>query len=185
MLRKPLRFLFGTHSDGFYHEINALITLVFLTLGSLALAFTGIPIFALGVVNGGTCGLFIDPDLDHHDTTRAEYRARRVFGRFIGTMFQWYWMPYTILGHRNLLTHGGPPPVGWMIMVLIATPLRMLYTFLPLIIPALVYPPIGRVLAALPLAFYVGLWAGWAAQDLVHWKRDYRKWKRRKYKFRR
>jgi len=158
------------HSDGWYHEMNAIMTLVVIVIISCVCAWFWWGWTAIGLLLGGVFGLFIDPDLDHPDATRAEYRAKRIFGKVLGTIFQTYWTPYTIFGHRSVFTHGGFSPLGWMLMIFIATPIRMIYAFWWIGIVAIVK---STWIYWIPPSFWVALWVGWALQDFVHWLRDY------------
>jgi hypothetical protein len=159
-------------SDGWYHERNSFITLTTLAIISMTLSLTGNWILGLGLIIGGICGLFIDPDLDQRTTTRAENRMYRI-NPLLGAVFHIYWIPYSLLPHRSVLTHGGFPPFGWVTMALIATPLRILYTFCWAIIPVVKLPELSGWLVGVPVAFWVSVYVGWYSQDVVHWLRDY------------
>lgn len=149
-------------NDGYYHQRNAIIVLIGTIIISIA---TG----DYGWVLGGLLGLFIDPDLDHEWLTTSESRVKKLFGNVIGKLFQLYWSPYHVLfRHRSPWTHGSKG-LGFIGMIFVATPIRILYTFWWLI-------PLGNryelwsVYENLPL---VTIFCAWATQDLVHWLRDF------------
>jgi len=149
-------------TDGFYHQINAIIVLIVCCTISIATRDYG---WALG----GLLGLFIDPDLDHEWLTTAEARIKKLFGSFIGKLFQLYWSPYHVFfRHRSPWTHG-TKGLGFLTMIFVATPIRMLYAFWWLI-------PLGykfdlwSVYSSLPL---LTIAVGWCLQDFVHWLRDF------------
>ena len=160
-------------SDGAIHERNAIITLLCLGVVSLFSSLVSFH-FGIGLLWGAIQGLIVDPDLDKKEATHTEYRAVRVFGGFFGAVFQTYWSMYNIIPHRSILSHGGPPPFGWLWMMLIATPIRMIYSVLwavPIVIarPQQTWESVSRI----PPPFLLGIYVGWALQDLVHWVRDY------------
>ena len=96
-----------------------------------------------------------------------------MFGPIIGKLFRAYWSPYEIMfEHRSVWSHGGGLPFGWLVMVLVATPIRILYAFLPLIVILISRAQLKPLLMWQPF-FWLGLYWGWASQDLVHWMRDY------------
>jgi hypothetical protein len=159
-------------SDGWYHQRLSIITLTILVVVSAVLTLRGWWVAGLGLVVGGICGLLIDPDLDQRDTTRAENRMYR-FNKAIGAAFHMYWIPYALAFHRSEFTHGGGWPFGWMIMVLVATPLRIFYAFWWVAILVLKFPSWYDKFASVPLEFWMFIYAGWAAQDVMHWLRDY------------
>jgi len=161
-------------TDGQHHQLNAVITLLISCAVSGFLTHLGHPWLALGLVLGSICGLFIDPDLDHEWVTVSEGRVSKLFGKTIGKMFRLYWAPYEImLRHRSPLSHGSFPPFGWLAMILVATPIRIVYSFLWAIPVVYYFPTVKMFLLDLPVLLWVGLYLGWAAQDLVHWIRDF------------
>ena len=161
----------GDMQDGLSHERNAIITLMLLGFLSIPL-FLLSPALSIGLIWGAICGFFIDPDLDHRGTTRAEYRMYRV-NRLIGALFHMYWTPYqTFIRHGSLLSHGGKGLLGWVSMALIATPIRIVYSLWWLIPLALSVDFVYQWLMWIPGLFWLGLYLGWAAQDFVHWLRD-------------
>lgn len=148
--------------DGYYHQRNAIVVLIITIIISL---YTGDYGWALG----GLLGLFIEPDLDNEWFTTSESRVKKLFGTVIGKLFQLYWSPYhVIFRHRSPWTHGSKG-MGFLAMIFIATPIRILYTFWWLI-------PLGNkfdlwsIYRDLPLSIYFA----WAFQDLVHWLRDFK-----------
>ena len=144
--------------DGYYHQRNAIIL-----LGVLL----GISVWLNNywLVLGGLLGLFIDPDLDSEWMTIAETRVYKLFGKVIGKLFQLYWSPYHVLfSHRSFWTHG-TKGLGFLTMIFIATPIRMLYAFW------WVVPLAVKFDLSIPL---LSIFVGWAAQDFVHWYRDFR-----------
>jgi len=160
-------------SDGYYHEISAIVVTV---LCGIAAIFLIVPatLIGIGIFLGSVFGLFIPPDLDSKSTTRSEYRAYRLFG-WLGAIFHSYFTFYAAIcgGHRSKLSHGGPPPWGWLRMILVATPFRMLYSlwwFVPL---GCLWPSLWQLYGWLGWQFWLGLYVGWAIQDIVHWQRDY------------
>lgn len=158
-------------SDGHYHERNAVVVLLVLCVVAIVLSCKW-PELGAGILVGSVLGLFIEPDLDHRNVTRAENRAYRMLGKILGTMFQIYFLPYTLLGHRSFFTHGGFPPFGWVSMILIATPLRILYTFWWIILIGIIFPAAKNVFMTIPPLFFCGVYGGWGTQDIVHWLRD-------------
>lgn len=160
-------------TDGQLHQRNALAVIALCAGLALGVMAIGQFLLGLGVLAGAICGFFIDPDLDHEWKTISEGRISRMFGKTIGKLFRAYWSPYEIMfEHRSVWSHGGPPPFGWLVMFLVATPIRILYA---IGLPIVLLGGIETIQSALlwqPL-FWAGLYWGWAAQDLVHWLRDY------------
>jgi len=170
--RKRQRRRRRPRSDGSYHERNAVLVLLMLCGISGGLLICGHPALGFGLVLGGLFGLFNDPDLDHRDTTRAENRVRRLFGRVPDALFRLYWTPYTLFGHRSFFTHGGYGVSGMLAMVLVATPIRILYAFWWFILPSIFYAPIHKYVVQVPVSFWLVIYLGWAIQDAVHRLRD-------------
>jgi len=159
-------------SDGYYHERNALVVCGIATFAALLCILAKQPVLSTGLIFGVICGLFVDPDLDQRTTTRAENRMYRI-SKPLGALFHMYFIPYGLLPHRSVLTHGSYGLFGWVTMILVATPLRILYAFWWLVLLGiLVEPSIGQWLLWIPPWFWVGMYTGWAAQDVVHWLRD-------------
>ncbi len=149
-------------TDGYYHQRNAILTLVGLCVVSVVTKNYG---WALG----GLLGLFIEPDLDHEWRTTSEQRVKILFGSMIGKLFQLYWSPYHVLfRHRSPWTHG-TKGLGILTMVFIATPIRILYSFWWLL-PLGHYYDLWSVYKILPLTT---VFCAWAIQDVVHWIRDF------------
>jgi len=159
-------------SDGKIHEQNAIITLVFLICIAFVVAWSNLPL-GLGIVFGGIMGVFITPDLDHEWRTHNEWTVDKVFGKFIGRSFTIYWSIYEAIPHRSPLSHGGFPPFGPLIMVAVATPIRLAYSFLWLLPLIYFFPEVRLWISRIPLLFWCGLYGGIALQDEVHWIRDY------------
>lgn len=160
-------------TDGYYHQRNAIVTLLIscACAGFLVIKW---PLLALGIALGSVCGLFIDPDLDHEWVTVSEGRISKLFGSTIGKLFRLYWAPYEILlRHRSPLSHGSFPPFGWLIMILVATPIRMGYSVLWLLPVMYYYPTVKVFLLSLPTLLWIGLYVGWGIQDFIHWLRDF------------
>jgi len=162
------------NSDGYYHELSAITVTVLCGISAIFLIVPA-PLIGIGIFLGSVCGLFIDPDLDSTSTTRAEYRAHRTFTRIPGAIFQAYFTFYAAIcgGHRSKLSHGGPPPLGWLRMILVATPFRMLYSLWWLVLLGYLRPSLWQLYGWLGWQFWIGLYVGWASQDFVHWRKDY------------
>ena len=160
-------------SDGYHHEVSAIIVTALCGIGAILL-MAPYPLVGTGIFLGSVCGLFIDPDLDHKNTTRAEYRAYRQFG-WLGAIFQAYFTFYAAIcgGHRSRLSHGGPPPWGWLRMILVSTPFRMLYCMWWVVLLGRLWSSLWQLYIWLGWQFLLGLYVGWAIQDVVHWQRDY------------
>lgn len=157
-------------SDGEKHENLALPVVIAIIITAGFLAFVS-PALTLGLCMGALCAYFIDPDLDQRDATRAENRIYRM-NKILGAIFHMYFIPYSLIPHRSVLSHGGKNKLtGWIGMVLIATPLRILYTHAWL----LIYLPLERFrtyIAWIPPFYWLGLYVAWAIVDCVHWLRD-------------
>jgi len=160
-------------SDGKIHEQNAVITLVVLICIAFVVAWSNLPL-GLGIVFGGIMGIFITPDLDHDWRTHNEWTVDRVFGKFLGRCFSYYWAFYeTFVPHRSPLSHGGFPPFGPLVMAVVATPGRLVYSFLWLLPLLYFFPEVRLWISKIPLLFWCGLYGGIALQDQVHYWRDY------------
>ena len=87
-------------------------------------------------------------------------------------VFHMYFIPYSLIPHRSVLSHGGRNKLtGWIGMALIATPLRILYSHAWLAI----YLPLDRFrtyVSWIPAFYWLGLYVAWATVDIVHWVRD-------------
>lgn len=160
-----------TRSDGYFHELAALVTFGITTAVAIVCALIGHYVVSLGLIFGSIDGLFIDPDLDQRTATRAENRMYRI-SKVLGMLFHMYFVPYSLLPHRNILTHGSYGLFGWIAMVLIATPLRILYSFWWVFLLGALAEPVGQWLLWIPPLFWGGMYIGWAVQDVVHWWKD-------------
>ncbi len=130
--------------------------------------------FGFGVALGAVIAILVTPDFDHEWKTWSEGFVTRWLGSVAGKLFRLYWSPYEIcFEHRSPWTHGGPPPFGWLVMALIATPLRVIYSLWGIGLLCILFPVVKAVVLQIPYLFWVGLWAGWAVQDIAHWCRDY------------
>lgn len=161
------------HSDGWYHErISKYILYLFIPFGVIVFCINSW--FGFGFMLGLFCGFFIDPDLDHRQSTRCENRMYRIW-KPLGVVFAMYWTPYQAMWpHGSDWTHGGGLPLGWLVMALVSTPIRIIYSLL-WIVPLLVYWPtdVWNTFIGIHPFFWLGLYTGWALQDLGHWLRDY------------
>lgn len=157
-------------SDGEKHEWLATPVVIAIIITAGFLAFVSVPL-TMGLCMGALCAFFIDPDLDQRSTTRAENRMYRM-NKILGAVFHIYFIPYSLLPHRSVWSHGGRNKLtGWISMALIATPLRILYSHLWLAL----YLPLEHFrsfLAWIPVHYWLGLYVAWALVDLVHWFRD-------------
>jgi len=116
----------------------------------------GSGVFRAGIAAGLVLGLLFGPDLDADGITHDEARWKRVplVGPILYLIVIEVWMPYAVLmPHRGPFSHG----------VLIGTAGRMVYLAL------LVYA-VWRVWVwtLVPPWVLLGVFAGWAIQDVLH-----------------
>ena len=171
--------------DGWYHARDATIVAILLTVVAIFLVILTGNWWWLGLIMGSGIAIIITPDLDHEWQTWTEGWVSRRFGMFVGKLFRLWWSPYEIIfSHRSFFTHGGFPPTGILVMALVATPIRILYTFLWLI-PLAYYVEEVRVwLFNVPIEFWLMTYFGWGLGDFSHYLSDYvftrrsKKWKR-------
>jgi len=158
-------------SDGEVHEKLAIPVLFLLIFISGIVSFYNFSL-AIGLCLGAVSGFFIDPDLDQRDTTRAENRVYKI-SKILGLFFHAYWLPYSLLPHRSILTHGGRNKLtGWITMMFIATPLRMFYAHLWLLPVFSISTNLQEFVFGIPVLYWLGLWLSWSTLDNIHWLRD-------------
>lgn len=89
-------------SDGHYHDrITIALSVCVLVIG----VFTTTALNTALAFSGCMFCLFCNPDLDMQGVTKAEGNVYRAFGKVIGVIWQTYWTPYSIVGHRSFISH--------------------------------------------------------------------------------
>lgn len=167
-----MKFRNSEISDGLLHERLAILAVICLIMLSGPIAFANIPL-AMGICMGALCAYFIDPDLDLRGATRAENRMYQL-NKPIGALFQMYYVPYSLIPHGSIWSHGGKNRLtGWIAMVLVATPIRIIYSHLWILLFVFLPTNVFReFLLWIPKLYWVGLYTSWAIVDVVHWFRD-------------
>lgn len=116
---------------------------------------------ATGGFVGCLAGIVLLPDLDQEIITTGEWTAMRwlkrfgIFGNLLGKLWVSYWVPYSIIPHRSVLSHG----------ILIGTIGRVAYLF---------WLPIGLAIknkVVFPVEFYIvamSAFVGLVISDIAH-----------------
>lgn len=91
--------------DGYYHDrITLILAGIAIVVSAFAFSYVGLPNCVLFVCGILLC-LIVNPDLDQPSITRAEGNVGRVFGKFAMRIWMMFWMPYTIIPHRSVISH--------------------------------------------------------------------------------
>lgn len=106
-------------------------------------------------VLGYLLGYYIDPDLDQPSMTAAEWRMVRDF-KILGYIFIAWWMPYSIIKHRSVLSHS----------LAFSTAIRLAWLLLFPPLALLIYYFRGYALEY--YQFFVGIFIGLAMADSIH-----------------
>lgn len=132
--------------------------------------------FGLGLVIGGLVGVAITPDIDHHVTTHEEFRFYQL-GRVPGVLWQWLWSGYEMMVPHRGVSHW--PVIGTLTraLYLVAIVRVVLWTVAGVTTDACAILECSPVvlhlgslwsIAVIFHRFWIGVLAGWIAQDFGH-----------------